>query len=201
MPVTSWGRTRIVRTPLAIALFGLLTPFGGCAQVSPLVTAEAISGIVVETATGRPVENSVAVVRFVRFNAGHQGVHCFRSMAIKTDAAGRFRFSRWRQENTQADSAVGLITAYKARFSVPQSVRVDSSSGAASRDTIAIPAATVRLTLERATGSEEDRIQELGRLVGNFACRLRAQSDDKSLLLSVRDEIASYPLAQQRPKG
>ena len=213
MPVISFGAStaRIdMALPIAISstcvLLSLLFFFPACAsQVARLVTAEEITGVVLE-GNGKPIANAIVAIRFVRENTGHAARHCFRSIAVQTDAAGRFRFAPWKQENTQANWTNGEITAYKAGYSGPlRPVRVEPSRHSVdgtsySRDTVDIPKADVRLEMRPFAGNDEDRIGEIRRLVGNFTCRWQAEFDDMILLTSIRNEISSSPIAMQRPR-
>ncbi|SRR6266581_5115189 len=171
-------------------------------DVAKYVTAEEIIGVVVEADTGKPIAGAVVAIKFVRNNTGHSGPHCFRSMAVEADAEGRFRFAPWTQENTRADGTFGELAVYKPGYSDPvrptyvaQSRR--SFLGISFSDTIRIPKTDVRLELKPFVGSDEARIQELRRVAGNFTCRMQAYFDDMVLLTSIRDEIASSPIANE----
>src|SRR6266702_4578681 len=175
-------------------------------DVAKYVTAEEIIGVVVEADTGKPIAGAVVAIKFVRNNTGHSGEHCFRSMAVEADAQGRFRFAPWTQENTRADGTYGELAVYKSGYSNPvrptyvaQSRR--SFLGIAFSDTIRIPKTDVRLEMKPFVGSDEARMQEIERLASNFACRMQAYFDDMVLLTSVRDEIASSPIASQGESG
>jgi hypothetical protein len=171
-------------------------------DIAKYVTAEEITGVVVEADTGKPIAGAVVAIKFVRNNTGHSGPHCFRSMAVEADAQGRFRFAPWTQENTRADGTFGELTAYKAGYAVPvRAIYVSQSRrsilGIAFSDTIKIPKTDVRLELKPFAGNDETRMQEL-RGVANFTCRWQAEFDDMILLTSIRDEIKSSPVADQR---
>lgn len=175
-------------------------------EVAKYVRAEEITGVVVEADTGKPIADAVVAIRFWRNNTGHSGPHCFRSMAVATDAEGRFRFAQWTQENTRANYARGDIKAYKAGYAVPwRAVPVDQSRRSIGdipfSDTITIPKTDVRLELKPFAGTDEQRIDELGRIVSNFTCRWQAEFDDTVLLMRVRDEIVSSPIANIKPYG
>jgi hypothetical protein len=167
------------------------------------ITAEEITGVVVEAATEKPIPNAIVAIRFERNNTGHSGSHCFRSIAVQSDTEGRFRFAPWRQENTQANATFGQVNAYKAGYAVPwRPVEVAQSNrsiaGIAFSDTIRIPKTQVRLELKPFAGSEQERIWELQRVVAHFTCRWRAEFDDMILLFATRDEIMSSPIANQK---
>src|SRR5712691_5878852 len=88
-------------------------------SIAKYVAAEEITGIVADADSGKPIANAIVAMRFERRNTGHGSPHCFRSMAVETDAEGRFRFAPWTQENTRANAASGEVTAYKAGYAVP----------------------------------------------------------------------------------
>jgi hypothetical protein len=199
--------TRPFAMAVCLTWFGPLAAFMAHADdVAKYVTAEEITGVVVEADTGKPIPKAIVAIRFERNNTGHYGgPHCFRSMAVATDAEGRFRFAPWKQGDTRANATYGLVTAYKASYAVPsRDVAVPQSRrsilGIAFSDTITIPKADVRLELKSYAGTDEGRIGELRRLVNQFACRMRAQFDDMVLLTSIREEIASSPIATQKPQ-
>jgi len=200
-------RRFLVLVRYAFALVALAALPAHALEVAKYVKAEEITGVVVEAETGKPIANAIVVIRFERNNTGHQGPHCFRSMAVQADAEGRFRFAPWKQENTRANATYGQVKAYKAGYAVPwRSVEVPQSRrsilGIAFSDTITIPKTDVRLELKPFVGSDEERMRELRPFVANFTCRMRAYFDDIVLLTSVRDEIASSPIANQKfPNG
>jgi 5-hydroxyisourate hydrolase-like protein (transthyretin family) len=197
----------MTRFPTIVLSFVLLGASASSAtyalEAAKYVTAEEITGVVVKADTGKPIPNAIVAIRFERNNTGHSGPHCFRSMAVETDADGRFRFASWKQEDTRADGTYGEVTAYKAGYAVPwRGVYVTQSRrsilGMAFSDTIRIPKTDVRLELKRSEASDRDRIWELQRLVSNFTCRWRAEFDDMILLTRVREEIKSSPIADQK---
>ncbi len=172
-------------------------------DIAKYVTAEEITGVVVEADTGKPIAGAVVAIMFVRNNTGHSGEHCFRSMAVEADAQGRFRFAPWTQENTRADGTFGELAVYKAGYSNPvrptyvaQSRR--SFLGISFSGTIKIPKTDVRLELKPFVGSDEERMNEIMTLAGNFTCRWQAEFDDMMLLTSIRNEIKSSPVADQK---
>jgi len=202
----------MTRTLLMASCLLLPGAFGASAahalDIAKYVTAEEITGVVTDAGTGKPIPNAIVAIRFERNNTGNfGGPHCFRSMAVQTDAEGRFRFKPWTQENTQANVTYGVVTGYKPGYSEPpRPVYVKQSrrsiAGMAFSDTISIPKTEVRLELKPFAGGDEDRIQELARLTSNFTCRVRAEFDDMILLLAIRDEIVSSPFAHQKlPSG
>src|SRR6266704_4298556 len=199
--------TRSFAIALCLSAPGALAaPMAHADSVAKYVTAEEITGVVVEADSGRPIANAVVAIRFERNNTGHSGPHCFRSMAVETDAQGRFRFAPWTQDNTQANATYGDVKAYKAGYAVPwHGVEVHQARrsilGISFIDTIKIPKADVRLEMKPFVGSDEARMQEIERLASNFACRMQAYFDDMVLLTSVRDEIASSPIASQGESG
>jgi hypothetical protein len=169
-------------------------------DVAKYVTAEEITGVVVEAGTGKPIANAVVAIRFERNNTGHSGPHCFRSMAVEADAQGHFRFAPWTQENTQANATYGDIKAYKAGYAVPwHGVEVHQSRrtflGIAFSDTIHIPRQEVRVELKPFVGSEQDRMDELHRAASQFTCTWKAYNENLIFLERVRDEYAKMPLA------
>jgi hypothetical protein len=196
--------TRPFAMAVCLIWFGPLAVFMAHAgDIAKYVTAEEIIGVVVDADTGKPIPNAIVAIRFERNNTGHSGPHCFRSMAVETDAGGRFRFAPWTQENTRADGTYGDVTAYKAGYAVPwRGVYVTQSRrsilGIPFSDTIRIPKADVRLEMKPFAGSDQERIWELQRLVANFTCRWRAEFDDMILLMRVREEIKSSPIADQK---
>ena len=198
--------TRFFAMILGFTLLGTSVPFAAHAlEVAKYVTAEEITGVVVEADTGKPIAGAVVAIKFVRNNTGHSGPHCFRSMAVETDAQGRFRFAPWTQENTQADGTFGELTVYKLGYSdsarptyVAQSRR--SILGIAFSDTVKIPKTNVRLEIRPFAGSDEERVGELRRLVVNFICRWQAEFDDMILATGIRNEIVSSPIATQKPR-
>jgi hypothetical protein len=193
----------------AIALVSVLVSVAFPARaldVAKYVVAEEIIGVVVEADTGKPLPGAVVALRFKRSNTGHAGEHCFRSMAVETDAEGRFRFAPWKLENTRANATLGDVTVYKQGYAepVPQGqVRQESRSfaGIAFSDTIRIPKTELQLAVAPFVGSDEERMTQLRRVVANFTCRWQAQSEDQILAVRVRDEIAASPLAEQKPRG
>ncbi|HEX9192129.1 MAG TPA: carboxypeptidase-like regulatory domain-containing protein [Burkholderiales bacterium] len=196
----------MIRSSAIVLCFVLLSAsIAHADDVAKYVTAEEITGVVVED-SGKPIAGAVVAIKFVRNNTGHSGEHCFRSMAVEADAQGRFRFAPWTQENTRADGTYGELAVYKSGYSNPvrptyvaQSRR--SFLGIAFSDTIRIPKTDVRLEMKPFVGSDEARMQEIERLASNFACRMQAYFDDMVLLTSVRDEIASSPIANQGESG
>jgi len=199
--------TRSFAIALCLSAPGALAaPMAHADSVAKYVTAEDITGVVVEAGTGKPIAGAVVAIRFERNNTGHSGPHCFRSMAVETDAQGRFRFAPWTQDNTQANATYGDVKAYKAGYAVPwHGVEVHQARrsilGISFSDTIKIPKTDVRLEMKPFVGSDEARMQEIERLASNFACRMQAYFDDMVLLTSVRDEIASSPIASQGESG
>ena len=189
------------------ALLGTFAAWAAYAgDVAKHMVAEEITGVVVEAETGRPIPNAVVALRFERGNTGHSSPHCFRSMAVAADAQGRFKFPPWTQDNTHADATFGEVTAYKAGYAVPwRWVEIHQASrtilGIPFSDTIKIPRQEVRVELKRYVGTDEERIDQLGRLVTFFACRWQAEFDSMLLLTSLRDEIASSPVAHQKPRS
>ncbi len=199
-------RRFVVLVRYVLALVALAAPPAHALEVAKYVKAEAIIGVVVDADTGKPIANAIVAIRYERNNTGHYGApHCFRSMAVAADAEGRFRFPPWTQENTRADATYGQVTAYKAGYAVPwRGVYVPQSRrsilGIAFSDTITIPKSEVRVELKPYQGTDENRMNELGRLVDQFVCRWQAYFDDIVLLTSVREEIASSPVASQKPR-
>lgn len=200
---------RVTATALTWAALGMGVPSAAHAlENAKFVTAEEITGTVVEAGSGKPIGGAIVAVRFERNNTGHSGPHCFRSMAVQTDAEGRFRFAPWKQENTRANYAFGQINAYKAGYavlwrSVPVKQSRRSIGDVAFSDTIKIPKTEVRVELTPFAGSDDDRIEELWPLVANFTCRWQAEFDDMTLLFGIRDEIFSAPFANKKftPRG
>jgi len=195
-------RTLIIGSCLLLpSLFGASAAYA--VDVAKYVTAEEITGVVVEAGTAKPIPNAIVAIRFQRNNTGHSGPHCFRSMAIQADSEGRFRFKSWTQENTQANATYGEISGYKAGYAVPwRGVDVTQSRrtllGIPFSDTITIPRTDVRLKLKPFAGSDQERVWELKRLVALFTCRSRAEFNDSILLMQVREEIRSSPIANQK---
>ncbi len=172
-------------------------------DIAKYVTAEEITGVVVEADTGKPIANAIVAIRFERNNTGHSGPHCFRSMAVEADAQGRFRFAPWTQEKTQANATYGDVKAYKAGYAVPwHGVEVHQARrsvlGIPFSDTIRIPKTDVRLELKPFVGSDEGRIKEVERLASQFTCRWQAEFDDMVLLTTIREEIAASPIANKK---
>ena len=199
-------RRAVVKWFVVTAIAGYGIAFLFSADIAKYVTAKEITGVVVDGGTGKPIANAIAAIRFERNNTGHfGGPHCFRSTAVQTDAEGRFRFQSWTQENTHANVTYGVVTGYKSGYSGPvrpvyvkQSLR--SVAGIAFSNTIRIPTVEVRVELRRFAGGDQERIEELRRLANQFTCRMRAEFDDMILLTSIRNEIASSPLATQKAK-
>lgn len=175
-------------------------------DVAKHMVAEEITGVVVEAETGRPIPNAVVALRFERGNTGHSSPHCFRSMAVAADAQGRFKFPPWTQDNTRADATFGQVTAYKAGYAAPfrlkDMVEIHQSPrsilGIPFSDTIKIPRQEARLELKAYVGTDDERIEQLAWYVRFFACRWQAEFDNMILLTSLRDEIASSPVAKQK---
>src|SRR6266540_7165556 len=113
----------MIRSPAIVLCFALLSALAASVahadSVAKYINAEEITGVVVEADTGKPIVGAVVAIRFVRNNTGHSGEACFRSMAVETDAQGRFRFAPWTQEKTQANATYGDVKAYKAGYAVP----------------------------------------------------------------------------------
>lgn len=194
--------------PAVIAVYGaLLGTFAAwmafASDVAKHMVAEEITGIVVEAETGKPIPNAVVAIRFERGNTGHGSPHCFRSKAVEADGQGRFKFPPWAQDNTRADATFGQVTAYKAGYAVPwrwievhQATR--SILGIPFSDTIKIPRQEVRVELKPYAGTDEERMDQLARVVGFFTCRWQAEFDDMILMTRIRDEIASSPVAHEK---
>src|SRR5215213_1407779 len=108
----------------AVCLVTLISPPVYALGPAEYVAAEEITGVVVETATGKPVSGAVVAIRFIRNNTGHSGPHCFRSTAVETNQDGRFSFAPWKQEKTLANYAMGQVKAYKVGYGVPRSINV-----------------------------------------------------------------------------
>ena len=176
---------------------------GAESSVAKYVRAEAITGVVIDAGTGKALADAIVAMRFERNNTGHSGPHCFRSMAVKTDAAGRFRFAPWRQENTRANWAIGYVKVYKAGYSIPwQSVQVLPDRETAYRETLEISKVQMRLELTAFSGTDDDRSDQLRRMASQFSCRWQAEFDDSILLYAIRDEITSSSFANQKlPSG
>ena len=175
-------------------------------SIAKHVVAQSITGVVVEAGTGKPMPNVIVAIRFVRHNTGHGSPHCFRSMAVETDAQGHFRFAPWSQDNTLANFAVGELSAYKAGYAVPwwpMELRHSTRAilGISFSDTIHIPKQAFRLELKPYTGTDEVRMGQVRQLISQFICRWQAQSDDMVLMTTVRKEIAASPIANQKTQG
>lgn len=175
-------------------------------DVAKHMVAEEIAGVVVDAETGKPIPNAVAAIRFERGNTGHSSPHCFRSMAVEADAQGHFKFPPWTQDNTRADATFGEVTAYKAGYAVPwRWVEIHQATrtilGIPFSDTIKIPRQEARVELKPYVGTDEERIDQLRRLVRFFTCRWQAEFDDRILLTNIKDEITSSPVAHQKPKN
>jgi hypothetical protein len=174
-------------------------------DMAKYVVAEEITGTVVDGETGKAVSGAVVAMRFERNNTGHGSAHCFRSMAVETDADGRFRFAPWKQQDTKANATFGQVTAYKAGYTVPRPLVVKQArrdiAGIAFSDTIKIPASDFRLEVKRFFGSPEQRMQQLGPLLSQFVCRWQAEFDDAKLLTSVSGEIRSTSVADVKMPG
>ena len=176
-----------------------LMSMGMESSVAKYVASEEMTGVVIDVGTGKPVPGAIVAMAFRRHNTGHSGPHCFRSMAVKTDAAGRFRFTPWKQANTRANWAIGEVTAYKAGYANwgrPLQVLPYRESGY--RETLEINKLDMWLQLAAFSGTDSERIEELGRLVGNFTCRWQAEFDDLILLFAIRDETTSSSFANQK---
>jgi hypothetical protein len=98
------------------------------------------------------------------------------------------------------------MTVYKRGYSEPvERVLVKQARRTigpiAYSDTITIPKAELRLELKRYAGVEKARLHRLIQLSGIFACRWQAEFDDMLLLLAIRDEIISSPIADQKILG
>ena len=172
-------------------------------DVAKYVTAEEITGVVVEAETSKPIANAIVAIRFERNNTGHSGPHCFRSMAVEADAEGRFRFIPWTQDNTRANVTYGEVTAYKVGYAVPRpGVYVTQSRrtilGIAFSDTIRVPRQEVSIELKRFEGSEKDRLDELTRAADRFTCLWQSFNDNLILLSRIREEIVTNPSAQEK---
>lgn len=168
-------------------------------QPAENVSADEITGVVLEAATGKPVPGAVVAIRFERNNTGHGGPHCFRSMAVETNSDGRFKFAPWTQQGTLANYAQGVVKAYKIGYAIPLSTFVKQSNrdvlGIAFSDTIKIPKTELRIELEPFNGSAEDRKERIHSLVGEYNCRSRAKFDSAVLFTRIREEIRSSSLA------
>lgn len=199
---------RIILTVCGILLGTFAAWMASASDVAKHMVAEEITGVVVDAETGKPIPNAVAAIRFERGNTGHSSPHCFRSMAVQADAQGHFKFPPWTQDNTRADATFGQVTAYKAGYAKPtrladmieihQATR--SILGISFGDTIKIPRQEARVKLKPYVGTDEERIEQLAWLVRFFACRWQAVFDNMILLTSIRDEIASSPVAKQKHK-
>ena len=183
-----------------VAVWALLAVYSALSdEHAKRVIADEISGVVVEAGSGKPISNAVAAIRFERGNTGHGSPVCFRSMAVQADAQGRFKFATWTQENTRANATFGEVVAYKIGYHanransvyVPQSRR--ELLGVRFNSDIHIPKTEVRVELQPWAGMREDRIEQLGKLVGDFSCTESPKPKDHILEFSVRDEIASSP--------
>lgn len=200
---------RIILTVCGILLGTFAAWMASASDVAKHMVAEEITGVVVDAETGKPIPNAVAAIRFERGNTGHSSPHCFRSMAVVADAQGRFKFPPWTQDNTRADATFGQVTAYKAGYAKPSRLADmaeihqarRSLLGVSFSDTIKIPRQEARLELKPYVGTDEERIEQLAWFVRFFACASppgQAYSNDVVLLNSIRDEIASSPVAHQK---
>jgi hypothetical protein len=190
--------------PLAISALAV-APGSNALEAAKYVTAEEVTGVVVDAESGKPLPGAVVAIRFKRSNTGHAGEHCFRSMAVETQTEGRFRFPAWKQENTRANATIGVVTVYKqgyAQPSRPTLVKQENRSfaGIAFSDTIRIPATEIQLSVTPFRGTDEERMQHLRTVVANFSCRWQAESDDRILLTKVKEEIAASPMATQKSR-
>lgn len=193
---------------MAIAAFGLwLVLYSYNAMTSGVaekVIAEEITGVVVEKGTGKPVPNAVVMIRFERGNTGHGSPACFRSVATESDANGRFRFEPWTQEDTRADSFYGEISAYKKGYAIPRhegeyihhSQR--SFLGIRFSKNLYIPKTERRVELREWSGTEEDRMEKLRRVAGEFSCGTSTPGMKEFLYMGIRKEILESPLVDKR---
>jgi hypothetical protein len=198
---------KATNTALVLSMLASIHMLPACAlDAAKYVTSEEVTGIVTEAGTGKPLPGAVVAIRFKRSNTGHSGEHCFRSMAVETDAEGRFRFAPWKLENTRANATLGEVTVYKRGYAQPVQpayVRQESRSitGIAFSDTIHIPKTQLQLSVGPFHGTDEERVQQLRSIAANYTCRWQAESDDRVLLPRIREEIASTSLAHMKPPG
>jgi hypothetical protein len=189
-----------------VLLLACLSSSAKALEVAKYVVAEEITGAVVDADTGKPVPGAVVAMRFERYNTGHSGPHCFRSMAVETDHEGRFRFAPWKQENTRANGTLGELQAYKVGYAVPRAVQLHqdprpSLFGMAFSDTIKIPKSELRIEVRPFKGSDEERLWQISQIASQYSCRWQAESDDMLLLMRVREEIVSSSFADLKLRG
>jgi len=193
---------------MAIGVWALLFVYSAVSSdLAKHVIAEEISGVVVDKDTGKPIPNAVVAMRFERGNTGHSSPHCFRSVAVQTDGQGRFRFASWSQENTLANYAAGELVVhkpgYKVRPAEPLYIKQSSREflGIRYSKDIHIPKLDLRVELSPWLGTDEERIHQILKIAGNFSCRWEAEADDMILLYSIREEVQTSPMANQKEQG
>lgn len=197
------SKTRMVM--IVAGVWALLSAYSAVSDdLAKHVVAAEISGVVIDKVSGKPIPSAVVALRFVRNNTGHSSPHCFRSMAVQADAQGRFTFAPWSQENTLANATFGEIVVHKPGYKVRPSEPLYISQsrreylGIRFSSDIHIPKIEVRVELSPWQGLEEERIDQIKKIAGDFSCRWQAESDVMILLYSIRDEVQLSPLAKQK---
>lgn len=152
-----------------------------------------VSGVVVEAGSGRPIPGAIAIVRWKGYFPQGRGDVCVRSVAVRTDAAGRFEIGEWQQEKIFGNTAYFDTRAYAPGYAE----KVHAASKGGNRFTpfndVRVPGVEGRSEMVPFGGDHAARLELLQRLLSGTDCRDGDATRSKDFYLAVREEFAAMP--------
>jgi len=145
---------------------------------------------------GLPVAGAIAIVRWGGWFPEGRGEVCVKSIAVKTDAAGRFAIPEWKAEAIFGDSASFVASAYAPGFVRVGSIPLNGAKRLTRFHEIRIPASEIRISMAPFTGDDRARLKALLGLVAETDCRTGGMGSTEAardFYLAIRAEIATMP--------
>lgn len=179
--------------------FILCTAFALPAAATMTVSGGAITGTVVDEASGAPVPNAVVAAVWSGGWSGiaTSGTVCVRGDAVRADAEGRFTIPAWTLERNDLEVIFVDVAGYAPGWS-----RTGHVGGGAKpktwlkvipRKQIEVPPQALKVPVKRFSGTPRDRGEDLSSLLSSTDCRTGQQGGLEPFYLAIRAELLAGP--------
>lgn len=187
---------RSVLRGVPVAL-GLALSLPAAAEMN--IASGRITGTVVEAGSGAPIPGAIVVVKWIGGWSGvaHGGTNCIRSVAARSDAAGRFEIVAWERRYPDLQNLAFLAMAHAPAWitskPLPHGGAVPFRLLGFPVGGIKVPPTEIRLQMTRTADAPLERAKALLALLAATDCRDGDAGDARDFLLAVRDEMAAMP--------
>lgn len=180
------------------SLLAIALTLGACGSKVVLVSPP-FTGVVVDKGTGKPIPQAFVAAKWSgTWTNGHAGNACVKAVAVRTDAAGRFRIEGWTQEHPGLENLLVQVAPYSSGF---KETATRPTQGAFPRKAlgliplgeIEIPTADFRVAMTPTQTGTQSRAEELMSYLRSLDCRDGDSAQIKPLYLAVREEIRGLP--------